>query len=139
MTAILPPGDVNALPQRQTVKRCAAKINKVLLSFCAAMTTPLPPEARSEPPNTWSNIGSNSLSQAIGAILAMALFAIAMSAIGVWRDVGEIKKDLGVHRKENSEIKEEQKVIKSQLERVDRQVNSLRTALQITGLLKGLQ
>lgn len=69
----------------------------------------------------------------------MGVFAIAMSAIGVWRDVGDIKKDLGIHRKENTEIKEEQRALKNQLERVDRQLGSLRTALSITGIIKGLQ
>ena len=140
MTAILPPAR-DSVPhhKKQTTKLAAGRLNAALLSFCAAMTTPLPPESQTDRPNTWGNIGSSSLSQAIGAIFAMGVFAIAMSAIGVWRDVGDIKKDLGIHRKENTEIKEEQRALKNQLDRVDRQLGSLRTALSITGIIKGLQ
>lgn len=140
MTAILPPArDSAPYHKKQTTKLAAGRLNTALLSFCAAMTTPLPPDSQADRPNTWGNIGSSSLSQAIGAIFAMGVFAIAMSAIGVWRDVGDIKKDLGIHRKENAEIKEEQRALKNQLERVDRQVGTLRTALSITGIIKGVQ
>jgi hypothetical protein len=139
MTAILPPTrDSSPTTKRQTIKLWAGRLNAALLLFCAAMTTPLPPEPRTDQSNAWGNIGSNSLSQAIGAIFAMGVFAIAMSAGGVWRDGGDIKKDLSAHRKENTEIKEEQRTMKAQLDRMDRQLGGLRTALQITGLIKNL-
>lgn len=132
------PGHGSASPDDEKAKKSRpAIIGPTMLRICAAMTEPLPPQPSAEP-RGWERIASDTFSQLLGALAAMSLFAIAVSLFGMYADVREIKKDIGLHARENQAIRTEQEDIKEEVQKLKLHVQSIRIVLQGSGFLRNL-